>query len=569
MSPAKLWLRVYFAGFVVIVAMLILTLFTTVPYGDLSRLSRLSDAEFGWQQPPPKLPEKAYMRAVPLAEADIIVIGDSFSMTHVWQGWRRLLAQRERATTLAVFRMLVSAIAVGFTSMTSKDFRVQDLMELPDQPFLDQDAKDRIKDIIVIDDKWQVTDSLNPDYLPTSDDDGSITFHKLSDLTDLPPLMEGARLGADLQYFPNRKTDENKSVTDEAHAIPIETSLGRWYVMVLLKNDKNLAAWRAARPLIFTLGILLVSGLITLYLVYRFSRPIANLSDGAREVAAGNLQVRVPGSRRRDEIGRLVTTFNEMASELEKKRDIEAQLQQAEKSAVVGRLGSAIAHEIRNPLNYINLTLDHLRAKFSPDDAEKKAKFDKLTGQLKAEVARINQQISDFLNYSRPATADLRAIEAHAVIKESLRIIEPEAAEKNVVVSVVEHENVPKILGDPEFLRSVFNNLFINAVQAMECRGGGLLTIKISPSDDVDFVNFEISDTGGGISQDNLAKIFEPYFSTKETGTGLGLAIVQKIVELHEGTIAVDVDEGVGTKFTVKLPVSKKGEVKHGVEVQV
>ena len=85
MSPAKLWLRVYFAGFVVIVAMLILTLFTTVPYGDLSRLSRLSDAEFGWQQPPPKLPEKAYMRAVPLAEADIIVIGDSFSMTHVWQ----------------------------------------------------------------------------------------------------------------------------------------------------------------------------------------------------------------------------------------------------------------------------------------------------------------------------------------------------------------------------------------------------------------------------------------------------------------------------------------------------
>ena len=125
------------------------------------------------------------------------------------------------------------------------------------------------------------------------------------------------------------------------------------------------------------------------------------------------------------------------------------------------------------------------------------------------------------------------------------------------------------MLGDPEFLRSVFNNLFINAVQAMECRGGGNLTIKISPSGEADFVNFEISDTGGGILQDNLAKIFEPYFSTKETGTGLGLAIVQKIVELHEGTIAVDVDEGVGTKFTVMLPVSKKGEVKHGVEVQV
>ncbi|MEJ8846492.1 hypothetical protein [Variovorax rhizosphaerae] len=85
MSPAKLWLRVFFAGFSVIVAMLILTLFTTVPYGDLSRLARVSDDEFGWTKPPPKLPEKQFMAAVPLAEADIVVIGDSFSMTYVWQ----------------------------------------------------------------------------------------------------------------------------------------------------------------------------------------------------------------------------------------------------------------------------------------------------------------------------------------------------------------------------------------------------------------------------------------------------------------------------------------------------
>jgi len=85
MSPAKLWLRVFFAGFAVIVAMLLMTLFTTVPYGDLSRLSRLSDYEFGWQQPPPPVPEKQFLVGTPLAAADIVVIGDSFSMTHVWQ----------------------------------------------------------------------------------------------------------------------------------------------------------------------------------------------------------------------------------------------------------------------------------------------------------------------------------------------------------------------------------------------------------------------------------------------------------------------------------------------------
>jgi len=223
----------------------------------------------------------------------------------------------------------------------------------------------------------------------------------------------------------------------------------------------------------------------------------------------------------------------------------------------VGRLGSAIAHEIRNPLNYINLTLDHLRTKYAPDDPEQKASFQKLTGQIKSEVARINQQISDFLNYSRPAKADIRPIEPRDVIKDSLRIVEPEAAEKNVVIGVVEQENVPKIMGDPEFLRSVFNNLFINALQAME-KVGGHLNIKISPSDDGRSVHFDVADTGAGISEDNLSNIFEPYFSTKETGTGLGLAIVHKIVDIHNGTINVESREGEGTRFTVTLPAASE-----------
>ena len=106
-------------------------------------------------------------------------------------------------------------------------------------------------------------------------------------------------------------------------------------------------------------------------------------------------------------------------------------------------------------------------------------------------------------------------------------------------------------MGDPEFLRSVFNNLFINAVQAMGGEGGKL-NVRISPENG--FVRFDISDTGIGISEENLSKVFEPYFSTKETGTGLGLAIVHKIVELHNGSIDIESKVGDGTKFTVKLP---------------
>jgi signal transduction histidine kinase len=259
----------------------------------------------------------------------------------------------------------------------------------------------------------------------------------------------------------------------------------------------------------------------------------------------------VPERGRTDEMGQLLRQFNEMTAELEKSKELEEQLRQAEKSAVIGRLGSAIAHEIRNPLNFINLTLDHLRSKFQPQNEEQVAKFTKLIGQIKSEVARINQQISDFLNYSRPAKANLQPLDARKVVEDSLRLVEAQASENDIRIAVVEHEDVPKILADPDFLRSLFNNLFINAVQAIGNEGGNM-NVKISP--DNGFVRFDISDTGSGIPNQNLTKIFEPYFSTKETGTGLGLAIVQKIVDVHNGTISVESKEGEGTKFTVKLP---------------
>src|SRR6188768_3373801 len=445
---------------------------------------------------------------------------------------------------------LSDAFALGFSAFSSKEQYLSDLISQPGR--LDDEARARIRDIIIIDNEWQIADSLNPDLAPTIHEDGTASYKKLSDATDLPPLMETSRLGPDVEKFPNRRTAVNDDSDDEAHAIPIDTtSDGRRYVMVLLKDDKREAAWRAAQPLVYTLGIVLVSTLITLLFAWRFTRPIANLSNAARSVAMGDLSIRVPYSGRTDEMGQLAQNFNEMTAELEKTRLLEEQLREAEKSAVVGRLGSAIAHEIRNPLNFINLTLDHLRSKFQPDDEEKVAKFTKLIGQVKSEVARINQQISDFLNYSRPAKANLQPLDARKVVEDSLRLVEAQASENDIRIAVVEHENVPKILADPDFLRSVFNNLFINAVQAIGNEGGNM-NVKISP--DNGFVRFDISDTGSGIPSQNLAKIFEPYFSTKETGTGLGLAIVHKIVDVHNGTISVESKEGEGTKFIVKLP---------------
>ncbi|HUR97308.1 MAG TPA: ATP-binding protein [Pyrinomonadaceae bacterium] len=466
------------------------------------------------------------------------------------QYYLNLLTQRQNNQLRdAQAKALVAGITLGSNVITSTEY-MQDLIDREGQTYVDEDARARIKDVIIIDNNWEVTDSLNPDFVPVTGPKGETVRKKLAELPDLPPLKEGSRLGEDLAHFPNANLEGGD---DEARAIPIQTSEGRFYVMVLLRNDESEAARRAAFPLIVTLIVLSLSTLVTFVLVWRFTRPIANLSNAAREVADGNLSVRVPDHGRTDEMGQLAQRFNEMTAELEKAKELEEQLRQAEKSAVIGRLGSAIAHEIRNPLNYINLTLDHLRSKFAPDDQEKIATFTKLISQIKSEVARINQQISDFLNYSRPANVNLRPVEARQVVEDSLRLVEAHASENDIRIAVVEYENVPKILADPEFLRSVFNNLFINAVQAMGNEGGNL-SVKIAP--DGDFVCYEISDTGSGISDDNLSKIFEPYFSTKETGTGLGLAIVQKIVDVHNGTIEVESNEGKGTKFTVRLPTS-------------
>ncbi len=446
---------------------------------------------------------------------------------------------------------LVAGFALGTGGITKTDY-LSDLVKREDQTFFNDKISERIKDIIIINQNWQITDSLNSEELiPVEGENKEVIYKNLADAENLPPLQESKRLGADAAKFPNAAIDPNAETDGEAHVIPVDTSKGRWYVMVILKSDKSESAKKAAQPLVYTLFVLSLSTFITILLVWRFTRPIADLSNAAREVAAGNLCVRVEQRGQTNEMGELAARFNEMTAELEKKQELEAKLQEVEKSAVVGRLGSAIAHEIRNPLNYINLSLDHLRAKFKPEDAAKGADFDKLTAQLKAEVARINQQISDFLSYSRPPNPNLQATDVRKTIEDSLRIVEAQAADCNIKISLVEHENVPRILADAEYLRSLFNNLFINAVQAMEGTGGNL-SVKIVPEDY--FVKIEISDTGKGIPEENLDKIFEPYFSTKETGTGLGLAIVQKVVDVHNGIIEVTSAPNEGTHFVVKLP---------------
>ena len=356
-----------------------------------------------------------------------------------------------------------------------------------------------------------------------------------------------------------RVAERVHKMDEGAFYFPVDTDKRRNYVIVVLGPANSLSPIllrQSRRSLLWTLAVLLVTTCLTAIVVWRFTRPIKSLSTAARRVAGGDFSFRVPSSGRSDEMGELTELFNDMTVKLARTRELEAQLYNAEKAVVVSRLASAIAHEIRNPLNYINLTLDHLLVTFAPNDPVRQEKFASLTKQLKAEVARINTRITEFLNYSRPAMLEPRPLDLAELARDALRTFEVQLQESNVETTVVEEQaQVPSVMADAESLRSAFTNLIINSLQAMD-GSGGKISIILSAQDQGRRVRIEIADTGRGIKEEEIIKVFEPYYSTKETGTGLGLAIVKKAVDDHDGTISVKSKEGEGTTVTITLPVS-------------
>lgn len=448
----------------------------------------------------------------------------------------------------------MAGVALGVNSINSGTYLDEIRSSLRD-PLLDENTG-RVKNVLVVDSEGQVQDSLMREYSPHENEDKTVRYIHIKDVP-LPPLSKAVELADQNENLPPWLNASATAKPDEPGAFyfPLETTKGRWYIIVVLESANTLAnilERQAARSALYTLILLIATTLVTGLFVWRFTRPVKSLSVAAQRVAEGDFSFRVPAERR-DEMGALAAAFNEMTAQLGRARELEEQLHQAEKGAVVGRLAAAIAHEIRNPLNYINLTLDHLRSSLAPEDPAKRETFQRLADQLKAEVLRINRHITDFLKYSRPSTLDLQPVDLRAEAEDALRMIEAQAAENGIKTSVEEEGTLPPIMADKDTLRSVFTNLVLNGVQAID-GGGGNIVIRIS-NEDGQRARVEVSDTGRGIAPEDISKVFEPYYSTKDTGTGLGLAIVRKAVEDHGGTVSVYSKQDSGTTFTIILPV--------------
>ena len=457
---------------------------------------------------------------------------------------------------------IMTGIALGLDSLQSDKYLYEIIGSVKD-PLLNN-KNVRVKNILVVDDGGNVIDSLQPEYGPKQTADNTTQYVQFQDL-QLPPLRSAVQYAGGHEQLPAWIPPSTSADFGAAGAIyfPVQTDKGRRFIIVVLDSANiltNVFERQATRSALYTLAVLFVTTLVTGYFVWRFTRPVKELSTAARKVAGGDFNVQV-ASERRDEMGTLAAAFNEMTAKLSRARELETQLHTAEKGAVVGRLAAAIAHEIRNPLNYINLTLDHLRSSFAPADPSKRTTFVQLTDQLKAEVARINRHITDFLKYSRPSKLELQELDIRAEAEDALRLVEVRASECGIETKIEQDDTLRHVIGDRESLRSVFTNLVINAVEAIDGEGGSV-SIHLSNTDQ-NSVKVEVIDTGRGISPDDISKVFEPYFSTKETGTGLGLAIVKKAIDDHGGTINVASKEGSGTTFTIILPAREKG---HGTQ---
>ncbi len=225
------------------------------------------------------------------------------------------------------------------------------------------------------------------------------------------------------------------------------------------------------------------------------------------------------------------------------------EISRTQRLASVGRLAAGIAHEIRNPLSSIKGFATYFKELYQdiPEDVRN-------ADIMIQEVDRLNRVINQLLEFAKPVTLRPKSVYFQNIIYDSIKLIEQLAKDKSIVIIKKDIEKISRITADPDRINQVLLNLYLNAIESMD--GGGELVVSLSLDKSRAAIVIQISDTGHGIRKDDLANIFDPYFTTKPTGTGLGLAIAHNVIEAIGGEIEVESRPGHGTTFRIIIPIS-------------
>ena len=308
------------------------------------------------------------------------------------------------------------------------------------------------------------------------------------------------------------------------------------------------------RTLYMFLGILVLGTLLSAGLAARFTRPVRRLDASIRRLAEGDLDVRVEAAGN-DEVGRLGRAFNEMADRLRASRQREADVRRREKLSALGRMAAGVAHDVRNPLHSIGLTLQNLQETARPTEPAGRRDFDRSVAVIRDEIRRLDRLIENFLRFARSDRAAHIQVDLARLARETAQLVEKEAERRGVRVLVASDGPPVLVEGDVEAIRSSILNLVLNSFQAMP--QGGTLTLSVRQLEGE--AQLEVADTGQGIAAQDQERVFDFAYTTREEGHGLGLAMVhQVVVEDHGGRVSLSSRPGEGTQVLMAFPAGSQ-----------
>lgn len=294
----------------------------------------------------------------------------------------------------------------------------------------------------------------------------------------------------------------------------------------------------------------LATAVLAIILIKGFTKPIDTLMDATKRLKNGDLDYKIKGLK--DEFGEVAASFNEMSRSLKEQM---LKMQRTEQMVVLGELAAGLAHEIKNPLAGIKVSVEVLAEEQNMSEEDKK-----IASKAINEIRRIELLIKSLLNFAKPPKPQLKVTDINDILDKTITfsLKHPSLLSKtSTAIKVLKNfdERLPEMMADPVQLQQVFLNLFLNAIDAMPDRG--TLAVKTSYHAEKSSIQIAISDTGKGIDKGVIGKIFQPFFTTKSKGTGLGLAITKRLIEQHEGDIHVENNSDGGTVFNIFLPVKQ------------
>ena len=374
------------------------------------------------------------------------------------------------------------------------------------------------------------------------------------------PLIDSARANGQqssgIIYLTGQRED-----SVNATAIPLKSDSGNVLAIltVAISRANMIEAQQHIRAIAYGVaaGGILLAILASLWIAARVSKPIEQLARAAEQVAAGNWETTVPERKRgrgREEVDVLARGFNHMTGQLANQRE---RLVQSERVAAWRELARRLAHELKNPLFPLQLTVENLVRAHELPTEEFGEVFRESTQTLSMEIANLKTIIARFSDFSKMPKPQLERIDARDAIERVRALYEAVGQSDAKIHFNIELSSEPMPLNaDPELLHRALSNLVLNAMDAMP--EGGTLILSAEPRGDQ--VEIRIADTGAGLTPEECKRLFTPYYTTKQHGTGLGLAIVQSVVADHAGTIAVESRPGGGAVFIITLPKASEAK---------